>query len=81
MGGIGPATLCDAAHMRWGVTKCRKIACDALRCKFQHVIYFAPDCGITQPFIIGISNGLQLCDGDLMSFHVIYEAILSVKYF
>ena len=52
---LGPATHCDAAHLRWDVLKplrCRKAACDALRCKFQHVGNFAPDVGISQLFII-----------------------------
>ena len=51
---IGPATRCDVAHLRWGVPKplrCRKIACDAHQCKFQHVGYFAPNIGISQRFI------------------------------
>ena len=81
---IGPATRCDTALMRWGVPKllrCMKTACDAMRCKFEHVQYFGTDFGISQPFIILFSNGLQYCDGDLMSFHMIYEAKLSVKYF
>ena len=58
---IGPATRCDHAHLRWGVQKllqCRNITCDPLRCKFQHVQYFAPDYGISQPIIIQILKGL-----------------------
>ena len=71
---IGPATRCDAAYLRWDVLKplqCKKKACDALRCKFQHVRYFAPDFGISQLFIIRFLNGLQRCDGGLKSFQVI----------
>ena len=52
---IGPDTCCDVAHLRWGVPKplrCRKIACDALRSKFQHVGKFAPDIQISQLFIV-----------------------------
>ena len=54
---LGPATRCDAAHVRWGIRKllrCRNIACHALRSKFQYVQYFAPDYGISQPIIIQI---------------------------
>ena len=53
----GPATRCDAAHLRWGVPKllrCKNITCDALRCKFLHVQYFAPDYRISQLIIIRI---------------------------
>ena len=38
-----------------------------LRCIFQHVRIFAPDFGISQPFIIRFSNGLQHYDGDSMN--------------
>ena len=72
-----PATRCDAAYLRWDVLKplrCRIMACDALRCKFQHVQYFAPDFGISQLFIIRFRNGLQHCDGDLISFQVICDS-------
>ena len=81
---IGPATRCDAAHLRWDVLKllrCMKIVCNALRCKFQHVQYFAPDFGVAQPFIIQFSNGFQHCDEDLMSILVICVAKSSVNYF
>ena len=74
---IGPATRCNAAYLRWDVLKplrCREMACDALRCKFQHVQYFAPDFGISQLFIIRFSNGLQHCDGDLISFQVVCDS-------
>ena len=79
---IGPATRCDAAHLRWGVPKplrCRKIARDTLRCKFQHVGNFAPDFGISQLFIIRFSNGLQYCDEDSILFHVIRDSKLSTR--
>ena len=48
---MGPAPRCDATHSRQNVLKplrCMKIACDALRCIFQHVGNFAPDGGISQ---------------------------------
>ena len=66
----GPATTallhtCDGGF--------QKRACDALRCKFQNVQYFAPDFGISQLFIIRFSNGLQHCDGDALSFQVIFK--------
>ena len=81
---IGPATRCDAAHPRWDVLKhlrCIKIACDVLRCIFQHVGIFAFDFGISQSFIIQFPNGFQHCDGYLINIHVTYESTLSVKYF
>ena len=59
----------------------QKIVCDALRCKFQHFQYFAPDFGISQVFSIRFSNSLRHCDKDLMSFYVIYGSTFSVKYF
>ena len=46
---IGPATRCDAVHSRWDVPNLLryiKIACDVLRCIFQHVVNFGPDFGI-----------------------------------
>ena len=73
---IGPATRCDAAHLRWEVLKplrCSKIASDGLRSIFQHVGNFAPDFGIPQLFIVRFSNGLQHYDGHSISFHVICE--------
>ena len=51
--------------------QCRKIACDALRCIFQHVGNFALDFGISQPIIIRFSNGFYHNAGDLMSFYLI----------
>ena len=81
---IGPATRCDAAHLRWGVSKllrCKKNACDVLRCIFQHVGIFAPDFGISQLHILRFSNGFQHHDGVLMLFHLICELKLSVEYF
>ena len=72
--GIGPATRCNAVHLRCDIPKllrCRKTACDALRCKFQHVQYFAPDFDLSQPFAIRFSNSTRHCDWNLMSFHVI----------
>ena len=81
---LSPATRCDAAHLRWGVPKhlrCRKMACDALGCKFQHVQYFAPDFGISQLFSIRFSNGLQHSDGDLISFQVPQNAELNISNF
>ena len=68
----------------WGVLKllrCRKIACDAPRCKFQHIQYFAPDFEVAQPFIIRFSNDFQHCDEDLNGFPLIFEDKLSVIYF
>ena len=65
---IGPATRCDAVHSRWDVpTLLRyiKIACDVLRCIFQHV---APDFGISQLFIVRFSNDFQHDNQHLMSF-------------
>ena len=50
-----------------------KIACDVLRCIFQHVGICAPDVGISQPFIIRFSNGSQHCDAYIIGFHVICE--------
>ena len=47
--------------------------CDVLQCIFQHIGIFAPDFGISQPFIIRFSNGLQHYDGDSIRFHVICE--------
>ena len=64
----GPATRCDAAHLRWDVLKpprCIKIACDALQCIFQHVGNFSPDFGISQLYIVRFSNGFQQNDGHL----------------
>ena len=61
-GPIGPATRCNVAHLRCGLPKplrCRKIACDALRCKFQHVGNFAPDIGISHLFIVQFPSGFQ----------------------
>ena len=81
---IGPATCCDAAHLRWGVSKplrCIKNACDALRCKFQHVGNFAPDIGISQLFIVRFSNGLQHHDRFFIGFHVICDIKCSLRYF
>ena len=82
--GIGPATRCDAAYLRWGVLKplrCIKISCDALRCIFQHVGNFSPDFGISQLPIVRFSNGFQQNDGHLIHFHVICDRSFSVKYF
>ena len=83
---IGPATRCDAALVipRWDVPKplrCIKIACDALRCIFQHVGNLALDFGISQLHIIRFLNGFQHHDGIIMLFHVICELRLSVEYF
>ena len=92
-GPIGPATRCDAkrpttrceaAHLRVDVLKPLryiKITCDELRCIFQHVGISAPDFGISQLFIIRLSNGLQYCDEDAMPFHVICDSKLSARYF
>ena len=55
--------------------RCIEIACDALRCIFHF------DFVIAQPFIIRFANGLQHCDGNVISFRVICESKLSVKYF
>ena len=80
----GPATRCDAAHLRWGVPKllrCRKIACDGLRCIFQHVGNFAPDFGISQLFSVQFLNGFQQNDGHLRHYHVICDVNFSIKYF
>ena len=47
----GPATRCDAVHPRWDITKPLwyiKIACDVLRCIFQHVGISAPDSWLSQ---------------------------------
>ena len=80
----GPATRCDATHPRRNVTKtlrCIKIACDALRCIFQHVGSFAPDNGISQLFIVRFSNGFQHDNGHLMSFLMMCDSNFSVKYF
>ena len=80
----GPATRCDTGHLRWDVLKpmrCIKIACDALRCIFQHVGNFAPDFEISQPIIIRFSNGFYHNAGDLMSFHVICVSNVCVIYF
>ena len=67
---IGPATRCDVAHLRWGVPKplrCTENACDALRCKFQHVGNFAPDIGISQLFLVQFSSGFHHNDWHLES--------------
>ena len=48
-----------------------KIACDTLRCIFQHVGNFAPIFGISQPIIFRFSKGFYHNAGDLMSFHLI----------
>ena len=80
---IGPATRCDATHPRWNVLKplrCIKIACDVLRCIFQHVGNLSPDFGISQLYIVRFSNGFQQNDGHLMYFHVICNGNFSVKY-
>ena len=69
----GPATRCDAVHPRWDVPmhlRCSKIACDALRCIFQHVGNFAPDFGISVYLYIW-SNPFLHNGGNLMSFHLI----------
>ena len=82
--GIGPATCCDAVHPRWDVPKPLrfiKIACNVLRCIYQHVGIFAPDFGIAQSFIIQFSNGFQHCNDNLMKFPVICDAKSSVEYF
>ena len=66
---------CDAEHLRWDVLRplcCINIACDELRCIFQHVGNFTPDFGISQLFIVRLSNGLHLCDDHLISFHKMY---------
>ena len=81
---IGPATRCDAVNPRWDVPmhlRCRKIACDALRWRFQHVGNFAPDFGITQLYIVRFSNRFQQNDGHLIYFHVICNRNFSVIYF
>ena len=80
----GPATRCDALHPRWDVSKFLryfKIACDVLRYIFQHVGICAPDFRISQPFIIRFSNGLQHCDGNSTSYHVMSDSKLAVTYF
>ena len=80
----GPATRCDIAYLRWGVPnllRCRKIVFDALRCIFQHVGNFAPDFGISQPFIIRFSNVFYHNDGDLMSFHLACVLKVCIIYF
>ena len=62
--GKGLATHCDIVHLRWDVPKslqCIKIACDALRCIFQHVGNLAPDFGIFQNHQLNISN-YNCCD-------------------
>ena len=64
MSSIGPATRCDTAHLRWDVLKalrCIKIACDVLRCIFQHVGNFSTDFGISQHFIVQFPIGLHHC--------------------
>ena len=77
---IGPATHCDAILPQWEVLmslRCIKIACDDLRCIFQHVGNLALDFGISQLHVIRFSNGFQHHDGVLMVFHVICEFKLS----
>ena len=64
----------------------RKNACDVLQCFFQHVGTFAPDFGISQPFIISCQckrnvNGLQHCNSYFISRHMIYESKSLAKYF
>ena len=52
---IGPATHCDAAHLRWGVLnplRCITIACDVLRYIFQHVGNLSPYFGIPELYIV-----------------------------
>ena len=69
--GIGPATHCDVVHLLWGVPKplrCRKIACDAMQCTFQHVGNFAPDIGVSKLFIVQFQSGFQRNDLHLVSF-------------
>ena len=81
---IGPATRCDAAHLRWGVSnplRCKKIACDARRCKFEHVGNYAPDIGISQLFIVRFLRGFQHNNRHLVSSFVIWSSIILAKYF
>ena len=82
---LGPATRCDTIiHLRWDVLKpmpCIKIACDALRCIFQHVGNFAPDFVISQQIIIRFSNGFYHNAGYLMGFHLICVSKVCVIYF
>ena len=61
--------------------RCTKIACDGLRCIFQHVGNFAPDFGISQPLTVRFSIGLQYSDGHSIGFPVIYDSKLPIKYF
>ena len=60
-----------------------KIACDALRCIFQHVGNFAPDGGISQLITIRFSKGFQYNDGHFMSLHLIYNQLsqLNISYY
>ena len=79
---LGPATRCNAAHLRWDDLKplrCIKIACDVLRCIFQHVGSLSLDFVISQLFIVQCSIGLHHCDGHLMSFHVMHGPKFTVK--
>ena len=43
-------------------------------------LIFDPTFGISQLFIMRFTRGLVHCNGDLISFHVIYESNFSVKY-
>ena len=61
--------------------RCIKIACDALRCIFQHVDNSPPDFGISQLFIARFTNSLRYFDGDSMSVYVLCWSKFSVKYF
>ena len=73
---IGPATCCDVAHLRWDVHKtlpCIKIACDGLRCIFEHVGNLAPDFGIFQLFTFRFPRDFQQNKGNLIYFLVIND--------
>ena len=61
--------------------RCSKIACDALRCIFQHVGNFAPDSGISQLCIILFSNGFYHNDGNLIVFFLTFVSKVCGIYF
>ena len=77
-------TISPGHTLRWCIPKelrCLKLACDVLRKKIQHAQHFATDFGIYQLIAIQFSYGLHHCDGDSISFHVIWDTKFSVEYF
>ena len=68
---IRPSHTLRCHTLAMGRSKTPAIHQNRMRCAAMHVGIFAPDVEISQSFIIRFSNGLQQCDGYIISSHVI----------